>query len=60
MSRKYDIRLRATIEIGGVYEAETVQEAKAIAESELRSQGEIGDIEIDRAIFLDDENPLEA
>ncbi len=54
--KKYDIRLTAIIEIGGVYEADSAEEARAAAELELRSSGEIGDIQIQRCIYLDEED----
>lgn len=64
MARKYDILLKATIEIGGEFSANSAEEARAAAESELRSQGEMSDLTLERCIFLDepdsDDLPLEA
>lgn len=57
MARKYDIILKATIEIGGVFEADDAQQALAAAQSELRSQGQIGDIVAERCIYLDEPDP---
>ena len=55
--KKYDIRLTAVIEIGGVFEANSAEEARAGAEMELRPRGEITDIQVGRCIFLDEEEP---
>lgn len=55
-TRKYDIVLKAEIEIGGVFEADNRDEAIAAARQELRS-GELSNVTIERAIFLDDEEP---
>ncbi len=55
--KKYDIRLTAIIDIGGVYEANSAEEARAAAELELRSSGGISDIQIQRCIYLDEEEP---
>jgi hypothetical protein len=55
--KKYDIVLRATIEIGGEYEANSAEEARAAAELELRSGGQIGDITVERCIYLDEPDP---
>jgi len=55
--KKYDIRLSATIEIGGVFEANSAEEARAAAEMELRPRGEIANLIVERAIYLDDEDP---
>jgi len=55
--RRYDIRLSATIEIGGVFEANSAEEARAAAEMELRPRGEISGLIVERAIYLDDEDP---
>jgi len=57
MLKKYDIRLTAVIEIGGVFEANSAEEARAAAELELRSSGEISDIQVGRCIYLDEEEP---
>ncbi len=57
MPKKYDIRLTAVIEIGGVFEANSAEEARAIAQTELRSAGEISDVQIQRCIYLDEEEP---
>lgn len=54
---EYDIRLTAVIEIGGKYRADTADEARAMAELELRPHGEISDIQVERCIFLDEELP---
>jgi hypothetical protein len=60
MAYEYDIRLTAVIEIGGKYTANTRDEAIAAATMELRPQGEIRDVQIDRCIFLDNEDPPDA
>lgn len=57
MARRYDIQITAQIAIGGVYEADTMQEALATARMELRAGGEIGDISVERSIFLDEPEP---
>ncbi len=54
MPKKYDIRLTAIIEIGGVYEANSAEEARAAAELELRPCGEITALQFERCIYLDD------
>ena len=51
MPKKYDIRLTAVIEIGGVFEANSAEEARAAAEMELRPRGEITDIQVGRCIY---------
>jgi hypothetical protein len=56
MAYEYDIRLTAVIEIGAKYTASTAEEARAMAELELRAHGQISDITVDRCIFLDDED----
>ncbi len=55
--KKYDIRLTAIIEIGGVYEANSAEEARAAAELELRPRGEITALQFERCIYLDEEEP---
>lgn len=54
-AHKYDIRLRATIEIGGEYLGDTVEHALDTARLELRSAGEISNIDIERAVIIDDD-----
>lgn len=56
---KFNIILKATIEIGGVWEAQTRDEAIATAQLELRSRGEIGSIEVERAVYEHDEREFE-
>ena len=53
-TKKYDIQITAQISIGGVYEANTMQEAIETARMELRQQGGITDISVERSVFLDD------
>ncbi len=57
MPKKYDILLKATIEIGGEFEANTADEARAAAEAEFRTAGEISDLNFERCIFLDEADP---
>lgn len=57
MAYKYDIQLRATVSIGGVFEANTAAEAIEAARRELRSSGHIDNVETERAIMLDDPEP---
>ena len=59
MPKKYDIVLKATIEIGGVFEANSAEEARAAAQSELRVNGEISDLTIERCIYLDEPDPTD-
>lgn len=49
----YDIVITGTIEIGGTYQADTVEEAIALATLELRPQGEIINVTTERAVYLD-------
>lgn len=49
----YDIRLKAVIEIGGAYEADTAAQAIEQAKLELRAHGEIVDVQVERQL-LDD------
>lgn len=49
----YDIRLKAVIEIGGAYEADTAAQAIEQAKLELRTHGEIVDVQVERQL-LDD------
>lgn len=57
MPKKYDIRLTAIIEIGGVFEANSAEEARALAQTELRPHGDISAIQVERCIYLDEEDP---
>jgi hypothetical protein len=50
----YNVILKANIEIGGVFNADTAAEAVELAKLELRS-GEISDIQTERAMLLDEE-----
>lgn len=53
--RNYDVQLRATVTVGGVFRAPDAQAAYANALLELRAQGELSDVEVERLVFLDDE-----
>ena len=53
--RNYDVQLRATVSIGGVFRAPDSETALANAKLELRAQGELSDVEVERLVFLDDE-----
>ena len=55
MQHEYDILITATIEIGGRYQAETLEEAIETAKLELRSQGQLSDLSVSRAIMLDED-----
>lgn len=55
MKHTYDLLIKATIEIGGKWEADTAAEAIEMAKGELRDQGEISDIDVDRMVMLDEE-----
>ncbi len=57
MNRPYDVLIQATIEIGGKFEAESREEAIAMATAELKAQGEIHTVTVERCIFLDEEDP---
>lgn len=52
---KYHVVRTATIEIGGVFEADTLAEAVEQADRELRAQGEISDNNTIQGILVDDE-----
>lgn len=54
--RKYDILLRAEIEIGGVYEADSAALAIETATRELRTGGDVSNLSVERAIFLDEDD----
>ena len=56
MPRKYDILIRAEIEIGGVYEADNRDIAIETAIRELRTGGEVSNLSVERAIFLDEDD----
>jgi hypothetical protein len=49
----YDIHITAQIEISGTFEAPNRDLAIETAKRELRLQGEIQDIVIERAIYID-------
>lgn len=53
MQHDYDIILRGTIELGGVFSGETREEAIAAAKLELRSSGDLTDITVERIVLLD-------
>lgn len=53
MPKEYDIQIKALITIGGKYAADSMEEAIQTAKLELRSNGEISDVEIERAMYLD-------
>ena len=55
MKHTYDLLIKAIIEIGGKWEADTGAEAIEMAKGELRDQGEISDIDVDRMVMLDEE-----
>lgn len=55
MQHDYDIIIKANISIGGRYTAESREEAVIAAQHELRSGGEISDMEVERAVMLDEE-----
>jgi len=55
MKRSYDVALKATLDLVTEINAESSAEAIEIAKSLLRDTGTIGNIEVDRCIFLDDE-----
>ena len=57
MPRKYDIQLHAVISIGGEFEANSAAEAIETATRQLKAQGEISNVEVERAIYIDDEEP---
>lgn len=55
MNRSYDVRLTASIEIGGTFEAEDADAAKEAAIRELKTSGELSNIVVERCIFLDED-----
>lgn len=52
MDREYDIIIEAKISISGKYTADSLQEAIDTAKGELRSQGEISDVIVERSVCL--------
>jgi hypothetical protein len=59
---EYDIRLTATIEYGGQFRANTLVEAVQDAKAEMKQHASelVEDIDVERAVFLDEENPEQA
>lgn len=51
---EYDILLKATIEIGGRFKANTRREAEDLALRELRPNGEISNLDFERSVLLDE------
>lgn len=51
--KEYDIIIEATISIGGKYMGDDVEEAIGAAKFELRSNGEIDNVDVIRAVYLD-------
>ena len=54
-THKYEILIRAEIEIGGVWEAEDLDTALAQARLELKAYGELSNLTVERTVLLDDE-----
>lgn len=55
MNRSYDVRVTATIEVGGTFEAEDAGAAQEAAIRELKTSGELSNIVVERCIFLDED-----
>lgn len=57
--RKYHIILRAELEYGGTFEAPSLVDATALAKAEMKLHASelVGDIDVERAVFLDPEDP---
>ena len=55
MKRPYDVAIKATLDLVTEINAESSADAIEIAKGLLRDTGTISNVEVDRCIFLDDE-----